>query len=52
LAQLRQSGPRTSLFPNLLIGAHAAIAEHRLLIRDISRYRSYFPRVELSHQIF
>ncbi len=40
-------GMRRSPLPDFYIGAHAALAGHRLLTRDASRYRSYFPRLGL-----
>jgi hypothetical protein len=43
----RRGGARTSLLPDFLIGAHAAVKGYDLLTRDITRYRSYFPRVRL-----
>ena len=43
----RRGGAQSSTLPDFFIGAHAAIAGHRLLTRDPVRYRSYFPSVEL-----
>ena len=40
-------GPRTAIFPDFLIGAHAQIARWPILTRDVRRYRRYFPNVEL-----
>lgn len=43
----RRGGDRRSPLPDFFIGAHAALAGLRLLTRDASRYRTYFPAVEL-----
>jgi len=43
----RRGGSRTSPLPDFYIGAHAAIEGLALLTRDVSRYRSYFPKVEI-----
>jgi predicted nucleic acid-binding protein len=40
-------GTRTGVLPDFFIGAHAAIAKVTLLTRDVQRYRSYFPSIQL-----
>jgi predicted nucleic acid-binding protein len=43
----REGGARRSPLPDFYIGSHAAVAGYRLLTRDATRYRSYFPKLEL-----
>jgi predicted nucleic acid-binding protein len=43
----RRKGLRRGVLPDFFIGAHAAVANMPLLTRDASRYRTYFPTVEL-----
>jgi predicted nucleic acid-binding protein len=43
----RRGGERRSPLPDFYIGAHASIAAIPLLTRDINRYRTYFPSVQL-----
>lgn len=43
----REGGMRRSPLPDFYVGAHAAIRGHRLLTRDASRYRTYFPSLGL-----
>ena len=40
-------GSRTGVLPDFFIGAHAAVSARPLLTRDVQRYRSYFPTVDL-----
>ncbi len=47
LAYRRQAGTRSSLLPDFYVGAHAAIRGYRVLTRDVARYRTYFPKLEL-----
>jgi hypothetical protein len=43
----RRGGVRTGVLPDFFIGAQAATMEAALITRDASRYRSYFPTVQL-----
>ncbi|MEW6775604.1 MAG: type II toxin-antitoxin system VapC family toxin [Bdellovibrionota bacterium] len=47
LAYRRRGGKRALPLPDFYIGAHAAIADYRLLTRDAARFHTYFPTVEL-----
>ena len=43
----KRGGAKTSPLPDFFIGAHAAVLEIPILTRDVARYRTYFPTVEL-----
>ncbi|PYX82359.1 MAG: DNA-binding protein [Acidobacteria bacterium] len=47
LAHRRRGGQRTTPLPDFYIGAHAAIERLALLTRDVARYRTYFPKLEI-----
>ena len=38
---------KSNVPPDFFVGAHAAVAEIPIVTRDVGRYRSYFPTVEL-----
>ena len=43
----RRKGGKPGVLPDFYIGAHAAVSGMPILTRDIGRYRSYFPMVQL-----
>jgi len=43
----RAGGSRSNVLADFLIGGHAAALEIPLLTRDASRFRTYFPELEL-----
>ncbi len=47
LAYRRRGGTRRSPLPDFFIGAHAAVAGYLLMTRDVTRYRTYFPKLPL-----
>lgn len=43
----RRGGIKAQVLPDLLIGAHAAVEGWSLLTRDASRFRTYFPTLNV-----
>jgi len=43
----RTKGTKSGVLPDFFIGAHAAVADMRILTRDVARYRTYYPGVAL-----
>ena len=47
LAYRRRAGTKASPLPDFYVGAHAAVRGYRVLTRDVTRYRAYFPHLPL-----
>ena len=43
----RNSGTKISPMPDFFIGAHAAVSSFDLITRDLAKFRTYFPNVNL-----
>lgn len=43
----KNSGNKNSVLPDLFIGAHASVLQIPLITRDISRYKTYFSKLQL-----
>jgi len=43
----KRKGAKTSPLPDFFIGAHAAVAELDLLTRDVSKFKTYFPTINI-----
>lgn len=43
----RAKGTKSGVLPDFFIGAHAAVAGMSILTRDVARYRTYYPGVQL-----
>ena len=45
----RNKGTKNSPLPDFFIGAHSAVSQLDLITRDLSKYKTYFPQVNLIH---
>ncbi len=43
----KNNGGKNNILPDFFIGAHAAIANYKLITRDKGRFNTYFPQLEL-----
>ena len=47
LAYLKRGGTKRSPIPDYYVGAHAVVGRMTLLTRDATRYRMYFPALNI-----
>jgi predicted nucleic acid-binding protein len=47
LTYRKTPGTKHNVLPDFFIGAHAAVMQWPILTRDVGRYRTYFPTVQL-----
>jgi predicted nucleic acid-binding protein len=47
LTYRKSRGTKHNVLPDFFIGAHAAVMQWPILTRDVGRYRTYFPTVQL-----
>ncbi|MGC9258678.1 MAG: type II toxin-antitoxin system VapC family toxin [Phycisphaerae bacterium] len=47
LSYRRRGGEKIVVLPDFFIGAHAAVEGLKLMTRDMGRYRTYFPRLDI-----
>ncbi len=45
----KNNGAKNTILADFFIGAHAAVANMGLITRDVARYKTYFPRLEIIH---
>jgi len=45
----KNKGTKTSPLADFFIGAHASVSQFGLVTRDMAKYRTYFPQVQLIH---
>lgn len=45
----RNKETKNSPLPDFFIGAHSAVTQLNLITRDLSKYKTYFPQVNLIH---
>jgi len=43
----KNKGNKSQTLPDFFIGAHALVNGYKLLTRDVSRYKTYFPKAKL-----
>ena len=43
----KQNGNKTSILPDFFIGAHAIVKKSPLLTRDVKRYKTYYPTLDI-----